>query len=59
MSEETDEEYDPEVPAPPEREPPRRSTAPQSAYTTRQVQLGVAVVLVGLAVTVGVPLLLA
>jgi hypothetical protein len=57
MTAESDAAYDPESPAPPEREPPRRSTAPQSAYTNQQVVFGVLVLLVGLAVTVGVPLL--
>jgi hypothetical protein len=57
MTEESDETYDPESPAPPECEPPRRSTAPQSAYTTQQVGVGMLVLLVGLVITVGVSLL--
>jgi len=50
--------YDPHSPTPPERDPPLRSTAPQSAYTMGQVGFGAAVLLVGLAVTVGLPVLL-
>jgi hypothetical protein len=57
MTEDADAAYDPESPTPPEREPPRRSTAPQSAYTNRQVGVGVLVLLVGLVLTVGVALL--
>jgi hypothetical protein len=52
-------EYDPEAPTPPEREPPLRSTAPQSEYTSTQVALGFVVLLVGLVVTFGLPFLLA
>lgn len=37
--------------------PNERSTAPQSAYTPRQVGLGALVALVGLGVTFGIPLL--
>lgn len=37
----------------------QRSTAPQSAFTTRQVGIGVAVLAVGLLVTFALPLLLA
>lgn len=36
-----------------------RETAPQSAYTNRDVAVGFAVALVGMAVVFGVPLLLA
>ena len=36
-----------------------RTTAPQSEYTMRDIALGAAVAAVGLAVTFGVPLLLA
>jgi hypothetical protein len=50
-------EYDPDSPAAPLREPPLRSTAPQSEFTTGQVGIGFAVLLVGLAVTFGLPLL--
>jgi hypothetical protein len=50
--------YDPRSPTPPEREPPRRSTAPQSDYTMGQVGLGLVIMLVGLALTFGVPLVL-
>jgi hypothetical protein len=50
-------EYDPESPTPPVREPPRRSTAPQSTYTMGQVGFGVGVFLVGLVITFGLPLL--
>ena len=51
--------YDPAEPTPPEREPPLRSTAPQSEYTSTQVALGFVVLLVGLVVTFGLPFLLA
>lgn len=59
MSEDESAEYDPESPTPPAREPPHRSTAPQSAYTLGQVGFGVAVLVVGLLVTVGIPLIAA
>jgi len=36
-----------------------RSTAPQSDYTAREIGIGAAVAAAGLAVTFGVPLLLA
>jgi len=36
-----------------------RSTAPQSDYTARDIAIGAAVAAVGLAVTFGIPLLLA
>lgn len=49
--------YDPSRPTPPEREPPSRQTAPQSEYTPRQVAFGFVLLLVGLVVTVGLPLL--
>ena len=52
-------DYDPESPSPPEREPPLRSTAPQSDYTMGQAISGYAVLLVGLALTFGLPFLLA
>lgn len=48
--------YDPRAPTPPSREPPYRSTAPQSDYTVGQVGLGFAVLVVGLLLTVGLPL---
>ena len=51
--------YDPTGPAPPERAPPLRSTAPQSALTTGQVAIGFVILLVGLAVTFGLPLVAA
>lgn len=35
---------------------PDRSTAPQSAYTGREVLVGAAIALVGAAVTFGIPL---
>jgi hypothetical protein len=60
MSDETDSaEYDPTDPTPPEREPPRRSTAPQSQYTGGQVAFGVVVLVGGLLVVVGLTLALA
>ena len=52
-------EYDPESPAPPAREPPHRSTAPQSEFTHRQVGIGLLVLFVGLSVLVGLTLALA
>jgi hypothetical protein len=51
--------YDPSSPAPPDREPPLRNTAPQSNYTMGQVGLGFAVLLVGVALTFGLAVLLA
>lgn len=52
-------EYDPGEPTPPEREPPLRRTAPQSGFTGGQVVTGFVVLLAGLAVTFGLPLVLA
>lgn len=52
-------EYDPGAPTPPEREPPYRQTAPQSQFTNTQVVVGFVVLLVGLVVTFGLPLVLA
>ena len=52
-------EYDPTSPAPPDKEPPLRSTAPQGAYTMGQVGVGIVVLLVGLVVVFGLPLTLA
>jgi hypothetical protein len=52
-------EYDPTSPAPPDKEPPLRSTAPQGAYTMGQVGVGIVVLLVGLVVVFGLPLALA
>jgi uncharacterized membrane protein YcjF (UPF0283 family) len=40
-------------------ESPNRETAPQSRFSSRQVTIGLLVVLVGMAVVFGVPLLLA
>lgn len=37
----------------------RRTTAPQSPYTTRDVAVGAVVALVGIAVVFGIPLVLA
>ncbi|SDJ90461.1 hypothetical protein SAMN05216226_111104 [Halovenus aranensis] len=51
--------YDPSEPTPPEREPPYRQTAPQSAFTGTQVTIGCLVSVVGLAVIFGLPLVLA
>lgn len=48
-------EYDPTEPTPPERDPPYRHTAPQSDYTNSQVIIGFVVMLVGLAITFGLP----
>jgi hypothetical protein len=50
--------YDPVSPTPPLRAPPLRSTAPQSDFGMGQVGFGIAVLLVGLVVTFGLPLLL-
>jgi hypothetical protein len=52
-------EYDPQSPTPPDREPPLRSTAPQSAYAMSQVGVGLVVLLVGLVIVFGLPLALA
>lgn len=51
-------DYDPEHKALPSGEPPLRSTAPQSAYTTRDVGVGAVVALLGVALAFGVPLAL-
>jgi len=51
-------DYDPTSPELPEKEPPLRSTAPQSDYTMGQVGFGIVVFLVGVAITFGLPLLL-
>jgi hypothetical protein len=52
-------EYDPSSPAPPDREPPLRSTAPQGKYTMGQVAFGFVILFVGLLITFGLPLALA
>lgn len=52
-------EWDPASPTPPSRQPPLRSTAPQSEYTTGQVGVGLLVLLIGVALAVGLPLVLA
>lgn len=51
-------EDNPEHPAPPAREPPHRTTAPQSEFTHRQVGIGLLVLFVGVAVIVGLTLAL-
>lgn len=51
-------EYDPAAKNLPSREPPLRSTAPQSGYTTRDVGVGVVIFLVGAVLTFGLPLAL-
>lgn len=51
--------YDPTAPTPPARRPPVRSTAPQSEFTMGQVGFGFVVLLIGLAITFGLPLVLA
>lgn len=56
--EEASAEYDPDRTAPPTREPPLRRTAPQSEFTIGQVGLGFVVLVVGLVLTFGFPLLL-
>lgn len=55
----TEESYDPSDPSPPDRAPPVRETAPQSDFTGSQVAVGALVLAVGLAITAGLPLLLA
>lgn len=50
--------YDPSAKNLPSREPPLRSTAPQSDYTTRDTAVGFAVMVVGVAVAFGLPLAL-
>ncbi|MFW5974521.1 MAG: DUF7550 family protein [Natrialbaceae archaeon] len=58
--EETDPDaYDPTQPEPPAMEPPRRSTAPQSEYTGGQIAAGLVVMLVGVVIVFGLPLVLA
>lgn len=52
-------DYDPENVDLPSREPPLRSTAPQSDFTMGQVATGVVVLAIGLAVVFGIPLALA
>lgn len=51
--------YDPTDVELPSREPPLRSTAPQSEFTFGQVTTGLLVLLVGLAVTFGLAVALA
>lgn len=64
MTEETEDDdeasdaYDPVAPTPPAREPPRRSTAPQSDYTSGQVAFGFVVLAIGAALVFGLPLVM-
>ena len=51
-------DYNPAEPTPPAREPPLRSTAPQGPFTLGQVGAGFVVLVIGLLVVFGVPLLL-
>lgn len=51
-------DYDPARVELPSREPPLRSTAPQSKFTFGQVTTGFAVLAVGLALTFGLALVL-
>lgn len=51
-------EYEPGSPAAPLREPPLRSTAPQSSFTTGQVGIGILVLVVGVVITLGLPVVL-
>jgi hypothetical protein len=51
--------YDPSEPAPPEREPPLRETAPQSSFTLSQVATGFVILVVGLGLTFGLGIALA
>jgi hypothetical protein len=48
-------DYDPRNKDLPSGEPPLRSTAPQSDYTVRDVGIGFLVMLVGVAITFGLP----
>jgi hypothetical protein len=50
--------YDPANKELPERAPPLRRTAPQSAYRQDDVGIGLLVLVVGLAITFGLPLAL-
>lgn len=50
--------YDPSNKDLPSREPPLRTTAPQSEYTSRDVGVGVVVFLVGAALTFGLAMVL-
>ncbi len=52
-------DYDPTAPSPPDREPPLRSTAPQSEYTMGQVGTGLVITLIGLGIVFGLPLVMA
>lgn len=52
-------DYDPENVSLPKREPPLRSTAPQSDFTMGQVLTGFAVLVIGLVIVFGLPLALA
>ncbi|MFC7139139.1 hypothetical protein ACFQMA_04710 [Halosimplex aquaticum] len=51
-------EYDPANKDLPSGEPPLRETAPQSEYTSRDVGVGIAVMLVGVAIAFALPILL-
>lgn len=51
-------DYDPQNPELPSREPPLRSTSPQSEFTMGQVTTGFAVLAVGLALTFALALVL-
>ena len=51
-------DYDPANKELPAGEPPLRSTAPQSEYTSRDVGVGVAVMLVGVVIAFVLPLAL-
>jgi hypothetical protein len=51
-------DYDPANKELPAGEPPLRSTAPQSEYTSRDVGVGVAVMLVGVVIAFALPLAL-
>ncbi|MFB6179377.1 MAG: hypothetical protein ABEI77_06605 [Halorientalis sp.] len=61
MSDDHDEDrpdYDPTSPGLPAKEPPLRSTAPQSDYTMSQVGFGLVVFVIGVAITFGLPLVI-
>ncbi|WP_459192166.1 DUF7550 family protein [Halosimplex sp. J119] len=51
-------DYDPTNKDLPSGEPPLRSTAPQSEYTGRDVGIGLAVMLVGVAIAFVLPIVL-
>lgn len=62
MSDDHDEDrpaYNPNDPTAPARDPPLRSTAPQSDYNSAQIVTGLVIFAVGLALTFAVPFVIA